>query len=163
MIFLPSFGGPSLLCLPFSADNEQLLCRKQGSRGFPLEQITHAALCDTGTRRWCPAAPSQPSPALLNIWGVQRTQAVKIPAPCQKWQPPPGPSWHLHWVKSLNQKYTSSAIPAAWGKGGKGTEGRLHLFLFANSEMKGLGWDFLPNILDARLPLMGNENVNYLG
>lgn len=120
MIFLPSFGGPSRLCLPFSADNEQLLCRKQGSRGFPLEQITHAALCDTGTRRWCPAAPSQPSPALLNIWGVLRTRALKIPAPCQKWQPPPGPSWHLHWVKSLNQKYSSSAIPPAWGKGGKG-------------------------------------------
>lgn len=56
------FSYRSLLSLLFSPDNKQLLCRKQGNRGFPLNEITHAALCNTGTRMWCPAPPPQLPP-----------------------------------------------------------------------------------------------------
>lgn len=45
---------------------------------------------------------------------------------------------------------------------GEGKEGCI-CFCFPLVKIKGLGCDFLPNILDARFPLMGNENVNYLG
>ena len=65
------FSYHSLLSLLFSPDNKQLLCRKQGNRGFPLEEITHAALCNTGTRTWCPAPPSQLTPLQhLHIWDL---------------------------------------------------------------------------------------------
>lgn len=65
------FSYHSLQSLLFSPDNKQLLCRKQGNRGFPLEKITHAALCNTGTRMGCRAPPSQLPPLQhLGIWGL---------------------------------------------------------------------------------------------
>lgn len=65
------FSYHSLLSLLFSPDNKQLLCRKQGNRGFPLEQITHTALSNTGTRIWCPAPPFQLPPLQHpNIWDL---------------------------------------------------------------------------------------------
>lgn len=65
------FSYRSLLPLLFSSDNKQLLCRKQGNRGFPLEEITHTALGNTGMRIWCPTPPPQLPPLEhLNIWDL---------------------------------------------------------------------------------------------
>lgn len=89
-------------------------------------------------------------------------QGLKITAPCQKWQPPPGSFVTSALGEITEPKIHEPCNPFRLGEG-KGKEGRLHLFLFPSSEIKGLGCDFLPNILDARFPLMGNENVNYLG
>lgn len=131
MIFLPSSCVSSRPRLPFSADNEQLLCRKQGSRGFPLQQITQAALCDTGTRMCCPAPPSQPSPQYFG--GGLAYASLKDYSTLPKM----ATSSRSFMTSALGEitepKIHEPCNPSRLGEG-KGREGRLHLFLFSSSE-----------------------------
>lgn len=128
MIFLPSSCVSSRLRVPFSADNEQLLCRKQGSRGFPLEQITPAALCDTGTRMWCPA------PRYL---GVLAYASLKDYSTLPKMA-----TSSRSFMTSAPGEITEPKIhepcnPSRLGEG-KGREGRLHFFWFPVVKLKAL-------------------------
>lgn len=153
MIFLPSFCVSSRPCLPFCADNEQLLGRKQGSRGFPLQQITQPALWDTGTTMACPA------PRYLGVFAYASLKDYST-------LPKMATSSRSFMTSALGEitepKIHAPCSPSRLGEG-KQREGMLPLFLFPNSEIKGLVCDFLPNVLGVRFPLMGNENVNYLG
>lgn len=149
----------SLYSLLFSPDNKQLLCRKQGNRGFPLEEITHTVLPNTGTRMRCLVPPSQLSPLqYLDIWDLPFVSFKYYNTPPKM----ATSSWVLHDICTGWNHWTENTHAIQSLQVG-GREGRLPLFLCSSSEIKGIGCGFLPNILDAQFPLMGIENVNYLG